>query len=75
VVDNLGQADDATKRLAAVMLLVADEIDPLAGAVERWPDKPESGLTRLVLVTSGYATSRRGLLGGRSRQRNGPTRR
>jgi hypothetical protein len=35
VVTDLGSADDATKRLAAVMLLVADEVDKLAGVVGR----------------------------------------
>jgi len=35
VVADLG-SDDATKRLAAVMLLLADEVDRLAGVVDRF---------------------------------------
>jgi hypothetical protein len=35
VVADLGGADDATKRLAAVVLLMADEVDRLAGVVDR----------------------------------------
>ncbi|MHB8506381.1 MAG: hypothetical protein ACYDEN_11805 [Acidimicrobiales bacterium] len=35
VVADLGGADDATRQLAAVVLLLADEIDRLTGVVER----------------------------------------
>ena len=35
VVADLGSADDATKRLGVVMLLLADEVDRLVGVVDR----------------------------------------
>jgi hypothetical protein len=35
VVADLTGADDATKRLGAVILLLADEVDRLSGVVER----------------------------------------
>lgn len=35
VIADLGMADDASKRLAAVMLLLADEVDRLASVVDR----------------------------------------
>jgi len=35
VVADLGSADDATKRIGAVLLLMADEIDRLSGVVDR----------------------------------------
>jgi hypothetical protein len=35
VVADLGPADDATKRLGAVVLLLADELDRLSSVVER----------------------------------------
>jgi hypothetical protein len=35
VVADLGRVDDHTKRLGAVILLLADEVDRLAGVVDR----------------------------------------
>jgi hypothetical protein len=35
VVADLGGADERTKRLGAVLLLMADEVDRLAGEVDR----------------------------------------
>jgi hypothetical protein len=35
VVDDLSEADDATERIRAAVLLLADEVDRLAGVVDR----------------------------------------